>query len=139
MADSTALTLLLAACWLHAGFQLSVTTLVYPALAAVPQDQWRARHAVHSRRITPVVVVVYAAVLLAGAMILLAGPLRATTLTALGASALALVLTAAFAAPAHARLTRGRDDTVVSGLLRIDRLRLLAVLVAAAAASLAAG
>lgn len=115
-----------------------MTVLVYPALAADPADRWTARHAAHSRRITPVVVVVYAAVLLSGAVILLAGPRRVDTLAALGASAVALGLTATRGAPLHARLGHGRDDSAIRTLLRIDRLRLVAAAAAAAAATLAA-
>ena len=50
---------LLASTALHAGFQLKVTLVVYPALADVQPNLWAAAHARHSRRITPLVALVY--------------------------------------------------------------------------------
>jgi hypothetical protein len=54
---------LLASTALHAGFQLTVTLVIYAALAGVQPDQWVAAHARHSRRITPPVALVYGAAL----------------------------------------------------------------------------
>jgi hypothetical protein len=48
---------------LHAGFQLMVTFVVYPGLADVQPDRWPVAHARHSRRITPLVALVYGAAL----------------------------------------------------------------------------
>jgi len=56
---------LLAATGVHAGFQAAVTLLAYPALADVPPADFPAAHDAHSRRITPLVAVVYAAALVA--------------------------------------------------------------------------
>lgn len=121
---------LLVATAVHAGFQLAVTMLVYPAFAAVPDQQWSEQHERHSRRITPVVVVVYGPLLLAGGWVLLTGPTLLAGL-AVGAAAVASGLTAAVAVPAHARLGRhGRDRTTLRRLLVADRLRLLAAAVA---------
>ncbi|MBC2960774.1 hypothetical protein [Nocardioides deserti] len=55
--------LLVGATALHAGFQLTVTALVYPRLAGTAPAAWSREHSRHSRTITPLVAVVYAAVL----------------------------------------------------------------------------
>lgn len=125
---------MLAASWLHLGFQLAVTVAVYPTLAAVPPERWPGAHAAHSRRITPVVVLVYAVVVVGAGTVLVAGPRTTLALTAVGANGLALVVTALVAAPAHARLGRGKDDRAVRRLLLADRVRTLAAVVAAGTA-----
>ncbi len=124
---------LVAATALHAGFQLVVTLLVYPALAESPAATWTRAHAAHSRRITPVVAVVYAGLVAAGTVVVLDGPSPAQTL-AVAASGLALVVTAAVAAPAHGRLGESKDPDVLRRLLRADRLRCGAAVVSAASA-----
>src|SRR5690242_12010737 len=107
---------LLAATALHLGFQLTVSLLVYPALAEVPQDRWPERHAAHSRRITPLVVVVYGLLAGACAWTLLTGP-RGWAIVAVSAAAAAALLTAFGAAPAHGRLGRGWSPEVITRLL----------------------
>ena len=94
---------LVAATALHLGFQLVVTVLVYPALARVPADRWPVEHIQHSRRVTPVVGVVYGLLLVAGASVLVARPSGAqvASLVAVGA---AMLVTATVAAPVHSRL-----------------------------------
>jgi len=119
---------------LHAGFQLTVTVVVYPALADVADDDWTARHASHSRRITWVVGPVYVGLAAACLAILVAGPRSPLALVAVAASAAAAGLTAFVAAPAHARLGGGRRPEVLTRLLRADRLRLAAALVGAGTA-----
>ncbi|HET8765795.1 MAG TPA: FMN-binding negative transcriptional regulator, partial [Pedococcus sp.] len=71
----TAAAALLGAAGLHAGFQLTVTTLVYPALARVDASRWAEAHDRHSRAITPLVGVVYLLLLAAGAWALATLPL----------------------------------------------------------------
>ena len=58
--------LLLASTGLHAGFQATVTLLVYPALAEVPPERWHDAHQRHSRRIVPLVGLVYVSLALRG-------------------------------------------------------------------------
>ena len=123
-----------AATALHAGFQLVVTVLVYPAFAEVPVEEWTRHHTAHSRRITPLVVGVYAAVVAACGWVLVAGGWQPSTAVAVAASALAMLTTAAVAAPAHGRLGAGRAERDLTVLVRADRVRLAASLVAAAAA-----
>lgn len=106
---------------LHAGFQLTVTVLAYPVLGGRHPDEWKAAHARHSRAIVPLVVVVYAALVLTGGLLVAAGPDGAGWLALAGAAA-ALIVTAAVAAPTHGRLT-DRDDALVARLLMADRWR----------------
>jgi hypothetical protein len=127
---------LLAAAALHLGFQLSVTLLVYPALARTPD--WPTAHSAHSRAITPLVVVVYGALVLAGGWALATEwPDRWVLIAAAGAG-LSFLATALVAAPAHGRLAAGRDDALVRRLLAADRVRTLGALVCCAAAVVAA-
>jgi hypothetical protein len=126
--------LFVAAIALHAGFQLTVTVVVYPALASVDDRGWRTAHAAHTRRITPLVAVVYGAVLVASVARLVETDARdVATWAAVLASFVAMGLTAFSAGPAHGRLT-DRDDVRVARLLRVDRLRCAAVVAALVAA-----
>ena len=129
-------TALLAATAVHFGFQATVTAIVYPALARVPAARWADDHRAHSRGITPVVAVVYLGLLASGAWALLSGP-GAWTLVAVAAAAVAMLVTAGFAAPAHGRLGRRHDPERIGKLLRVDRVRAAAAAVALAAALLA--
>ena len=125
----TWLVVLLAATGVHLGFQLAVTVLAYPALAAVPRGRWGPAHDAHSRRIAPLVGVVYAAVLVGCIGSLVSRPSYAVGLAVLG-NAVALGLTALAAAPIHARLGRGHDAALVRRLLRVDRGRTTAAAIA---------
>ena len=120
---------------LHAGFQLTVTILVYPVLGARPADEWEPAHARHSRAIAPVVLLVYAALLGTGAALVLAGPDLAGWFALVGAAS-ALAVTAFAAAPLHGRLG-ARDDILVRRLLLADRWRCLAAFAGACAAVVA--
>ena len=128
---------LLAAAALHLGFQATVTTVVYPALARVPADGWAAAHRAHTRAITPLVAVVYGTLGVTGAWALVTGPGGWTVVT-LAAAAVAVLVTATVGAPVHGRLGAGRRPALFDRLLRADRLRLAAAAVAALAATLAA-
>jgi hypothetical protein len=116
---------LLTAAAAHLGFQATVTAVVYPALARVPAAQWAPAHRAHSRAITPVVAVVYGALAITGGWALLSGP-GAWTLVALAATAVAVLVTAVAAAPAHGRLGAGHDPRRIRRLLRADRVRAVA-------------
>jgi len=130
-------TALIAASGLHLGFQAVVTVVVYPALAATRPADWDAAHADHSRRITVLVVPLYAAVAGACLWILVAGPLTTWTLLAVAGHAAAAATTAVGAAPSHGRLGRdGRSEHELSRLLRSDRVRLAATVLAFAASLL---
>lgn len=123
---------------LHLGFQATVTFLVYPAFASVAADDWMAFHAAHSRRITPLVAVVYLALGVAAVAVLVTDP-SAADCVAVGASGVAVVLTAAVAAPAHGRLAAHREPVALTRLIAADRAPFVAALVAVLAAVVAAG
>ncbi len=112
---------LLAAVALHAGFQVTVTALVYPALASTSDDGWAQAHARHSRRIAPLVALVYGAAVLACALAATADPSLGIWV-ALAGTAVAILVTATIAAPLHGRLDR-RDPALVARLLAADRVR----------------
>lgn len=124
---------LLAAAFLHLGFQATVTALVYPNFALIGDADWPAFHATHSRRITPVVALVYGLVVVAGVMAVVDG-MTAWRVVGLTGHGIALLTTAAVAAPAHGRLGGGRDPDVLARLVAADRVRLVGATVAAAAA-----
>lgn len=129
---------LLAASALHAGFQAVVTGVVYPALVTVPAGEWAAAHAAHSRRITAVVAPVYVAVAAACLWLLVSGPYTVPLLVAVTGNAVAALVTAFVAAPAHGRLGRQEPTPrLVRHLLVADRVRLLAAVIALAAALVA--
>ncbi len=121
---------------LHAGFQLTVTLVVYPALAAVPAPEWEQAHASHSRRIVPLVAIVYGGALVTGVGAVVTAP-STTTWLALAGTLAAVLVTAVSAAPTHSRLGAGRDDVLVRRLLRADQGRSVAA-VAALTAGVAA-
>jgi hypothetical protein len=136
--NDPAVVVLVAAAGLHLGFQLVVTFLVYPAFAEVPAEDWTRYHDAHSRRITWIVGVVYAALVLASGWVLWAGPRGAAPVSAVAASAVAVLLTATAAAPAHRRLHLYRRARDLRRLVLSDRLRTTAALVALVAALVAA-
>lgn len=129
---------LLVATALHAGFQLTVTLVVYPALASVTEPEWASAHAAHSRRITPLVALVYAGAL-AGCGWALVATTSVGTWVATTATVGAVLVTALVAAPAHGRLGSGPTPALVRRLLIADRVRCALALVAAAVAVLALG
>ncbi|QNN54375.1 DUF1772 domain-containing protein [Nocardioides mesophilus] len=123
---------------LHAGFQLTVTVLVYPALARVEPEHWRRNHDAHSRLITPLVVLVYGALVLAGGWALLEDAGDPWVWACLSAVVVTFAVTAVLAAPTHGRLSAGKDEALVRRLLLADRVRAAAAAVACVAAVLAA-
>lgn len=129
--------LLVAATAVHAGFQLTVTWLVYPALGDLVSSAWGRSHAAHSRRIVPLAGLAYLAVVVTVAGSLIAEP-DVPHLVAAAASAVVLVLTAGVAAPLHGRLGAGRDARLFRRLLTVDIGRSVFALVALAAALVAA-
>ena len=121
----------------HLGFQLTVTVVVYPALADVPVAGWAPAHAAHSRRISVVVALAYLPLVGVGVWALLAGPVSAGLLLAAAGAGLAFLTTALVAAPTHGRLGSGRTDALVRRLLVADRVRLAGAAVCLAGALLA--
>lgn len=128
---------LAAASALHAGFQLAVTTVVYPAFAEIPLESWPAHHAAHSRRVVVPVALVYGVVLITCGVAVVAGP-GPLAWTAVIANAVAGLTTAAVAAPAHAQLSSNRDPFALHRLIAADRVRTVCAMVAAVSAVIAA-
>ena len=124
----------------HAGFQLTVTVLVYPALAATPPDDWARAHDRHSRRIAPLVFLVYGGFVVTGVWAVASEPLSTPLAATLVQAAATVLLTGALAAPLHGRLgVEASRPELLRRLLRVDRARaVLAVvtLLTAAAAAL---
>jgi hypothetical protein len=141
--SDAALLALVVASALHLGFQLTVTMVVYPALARVDDAGWTLAHTRHSRGITPLVVLTYGALGLSGVWALLTLPDGSATAVGVVVSVtgalVAGLTTASVAAPLHRRLSHGRDQALVDRLLRADRLRALGALVSFTGAALAAG
>lgn len=122
----------------HAGFQVTVTTLVYPALAATVPNEWPAAHQRHSRSITPLVVGLYGALVVSGVAFVVVGPGPAPARwVAISGAAASMLLTATLAGPIHGRLggpDQGPGGALMSRLLLVDRWRCAAALVGAVAA-----
>jgi len=129
---------LLAATGVHAGFQATVTVLVYPALARVRVEDWSTAHDAHSRSITPLVAVVYGAAVVSAGGALRQSPGAAGVWVAALGTAGAVLVTATAAAPTHGRLGRGRTPELVARLLVADRVRLGCAVLALAGAVVAA-
>jgi hypothetical protein len=130
---------LLAAAGLHLGFQATVTLLVYPALVEQGRrgQDWAVVHAAHSRRITPLVVLVYGGLVppVTAAVWQLSGG-RAGWGAAIAAAGalLAFATTALVAAPAHGRLSRGWGPAMSLRLVRADVVRLVGAVICLAGA-----
>ena len=133
-----ALTAFALAAVLHAGFQATVTALVYPALVRVGREhpeEWRAAHDRHSRTIVVLVGVVYLLLLVTGVWLLTSTP-GPVALLALGGSWGAVLVTGVAAAPTHGRL-EAPDPALLHRLVVADRWR-AALAVAGALAAVAA-
>ena len=137
MTDSPALVALLAAATLHLGFQLTVTCLVYPALARTDETRWSAAHDAHSRAIVPLVVLTYASLITTLAWAWVTSGSSVGLLLATAGTALTFATTAFVAAPTHARLGReGKSDNAIRHLLRSDRVRAAGAVLSAVGALL---
>ena len=105
----------------HAGFQATVTAVVYPTLSHVRAAHWRQAHDRHSRAIRPLVAVAYLA-LVATAVWWLAVDWSTLAVVAVVLAALSMAVTVVGAAPLHRRLVK-RDDRALTRLLGVDRTR----------------
>ena len=126
---STTALALVAGTGLHAGFQATVTLVVYPALLRTPPHDWARAHAAHSRAITPLVAVVYGAALVTCALALCREPVPGVWVSA-GATVAALAVTGLVAAPTHGRMAGGCTPALAARLRKADRWRLVGALVA---------
>lgn len=119
--------LVLSAAALHAGFQLTVTIVVYPAL--LHAEPFGPAHARHTSSIVPVVALVYGALVASGVLRLLVGDVDAAAVVALGGAVVAAATTALVAAPTHGRLEEGRSEVLSRRLVRADLVRTAAAVV----------
>jgi hypothetical protein len=126
----------LAAASANAGFQATVTTVVYPALSRVRAAHWRQAHDRHSRAVAPLVAVLYLA-LVATSVWWLVDDWSSMALVAVVLAGLPAVVTALVAAPLHRRMVR-RDEAALARLLVADRVRTALALAAVAAGFVAA-
>ncbi|WP_370247981.1 hypothetical protein [Nocardioides sp.] len=125
----------------HLGFQATVTLLVYPGFTGVGPAEWARFHEAHSRRIVPLVAVLYLGLLVTVPLALRDDPDPLTWLGAAGVG-LALATTAVAAAPTHGRigaLPPGSPDLParLRQLQVVDAVRCLGALVGAVGALLA--
>ena len=135
LSDPAPWLLLLAAA--HLGFQLTVDLVVYPALGEVPDAGWVSAHDGHSRRIMPVVVVIYPPLVLVLGWTVVALPGEAGAWVAVVGGLIAVGTTAAVAAPTHGRLSSvpaAERPRLMRRLDRADRVRTLGALVCAVGA-----
>lgn len=123
---------------LHAGFQLTVSLVVYPALARLDAKHWSESHGAHGRTITPVVALVYGALAAGGGWALLSDPRDPAVLVTCATLLVAVLVTALVAAPTHGRLAGGPTPALLRRLRLSDAARTAAALVALAAAGVAA-
>ena len=133
--SDVAATAFLTAAAAHAGFQATVTLVVYPTLSHVRAAHWRQAHDRHSGYIWPLVAVLYAALAATGAWWLLTD-WSVLAAVAVALAGLAVLVTAVGAAPLHRRLVK-RDDVLLARLLDTDRVRTV-LAVAAVAVTLVA-
>lgn len=132
-------TWLLLASAVHLGFQLTVDLVVYPALVDVPPARWSSAHERHSRRMVPLVALVYVPLVVLLAWVAVAEPGAGGTWLALLGGLLAVLSTAAVAAPLHGRLSTVPEverPAMLRTLMSVDRVRTAGALLCAAGAVL---
>ena len=133
--SDVAATAFLAAAATHAGFQATVTLVVYPTLSHVRAAHWRQAHDRQTHAVRPLVVVAYLALAATGAW-WLATDWSALAVVAVVLAALSMAVTVVLAAPLHRRLVR-RDDAALTRLLGVDKARTVLAFAAAAVAMVA--
>jgi len=116
----------------HLGFQLTVAAVVYPALREVGDEAWSGAHERHSRRIAPLVGVLYVPLVLALVWAAVSEPHAGGTWLAVAGGALSVVTTAVLAAPVHGRLATvpAAERSELLGVLgRVDLVRTVGAVV----------
>ena len=111
----------------YAGFQLTIRTVVYPQFARVPARAFAEYERAHQRLVRPMVGLLFGALAVTTAGLLLEGPRPAGA----GAGALLaalLAVTAFGAVPLHGRLSRSFDPVAHRRLLRWDAVRVVIAL-----------
>ena len=114
---------------LYLGFQAAIRVVVYPQFALVPAEGFARYEAAHQRRVTALVLPLFACLLLASVAVVWRPPDGAgALLVAAAALPLPVVLGVTFlgAVPQHRRLLHGFDRLAHRRLLRADSVRLAA-------------
>lgn len=111
----------------YAGFQLTIRCVVYPQFARVPAAVFPPFEQAHQRLVTPLVGVLFGALALTTAGLLVVGPRGHGVAAALLFGAL-LAVTGLGAVPEHGRLARGFEPAAYRRLLRWDGLRVVLAL-----------
>jgi hypothetical protein len=111
----------------YAGFQLTVRFVVYPQLARVPGCAFPAYERAHQRLVTPLVGLLFGALAVTAAALLVVGP-RPGGAAAAALLALLLAVTGFGAVPEHARLSQAFDGSAHRRLLRWDGVRVVLAL-----------
>ncbi|MEX2533067.1 MAG: hypothetical protein WD360_03800 [Nitriliruptoraceae bacterium] len=130
--------------WLHAlaswwlvGVGVTVTLVHYPTFRDVSTDTFVTFHKRHATGMTMVVALPWVTQGLSAAWLLLGGYQPIVKVIA-ALSVVAVLLTVAVIVPAHSRLAHGFSDEAFSRLRAADRMRLIAFVAHALAATLAA-
>ena len=113
----------------YAGFQWTVQVLVYRQFPGVPAAAFPGYEAAHSRRISPLVGVLFGACAVTTVALLAVRPQHVALLGVVGSAvlfAIVLAATAALAVPEHRRLGDGFDASAYRRLLRADLVRTVA-------------
>lgn len=128
--DAAILAHLGAAC-AYAGFQVTITVLVYPQLNAIGRTvpaMFTDHEARHSTRTAVVVGPLFAALVGATGWLVVADPSAPPAWAAAACTAVVLAVTALAAVPQHDRLRHGFDPAVMARLQRVDAARTVAAL-----------
>ena len=133
--SDVAATTFLAVASAQAGFQATLTLVVYPTLSHVRAAHWRQAHDRYIQQVKPLVVAVYLA-LAATSVWWLADDWSTLAVFAVVLAALPVAVTAVLAAPLHRRLVR-RDDAALERLLTLDKARAVLAFAAVAVAIVA--
>lgn len=115
----------------YAAFQVTVTVLVYPQLAAIGRAApgvFTDHEARHSTRTAVVVGPLFAALVGATGWLVVADPWSLLVWAAAVCTAVVLAVTALAAVPQHTRLRRSFDPAVMARLQRVDAIRAVAAL-----------
>jgi len=130
--------------WLHAlaswwlvGVGVTVTLVHYPTFRDVAPATFVKFHARHAAGMATVVALPWVAQGISTVMILVGGYVPLVKVVA-GSSVVAVLLTVAVIVPLHSRLARGFSDDACARLTAADRLRLVAFVAHALAATVVA-
>lgn len=138
MTSSAPLLLLVVVTAVHAGFQGTVSTVVYPALARLEPEEWLPKQDAHRYAIVPMVGICYLGALAALGWSFLKHSDSSGVWIAVVGFAISMGTTAFVAAPTHGKLMARHDRALVGRLIWSDWVRTLGAMVALGGAAWAA-